>query len=235
MNFSEGTRRLALLVGGVGAAAGGLGSYLELKNALQQKAAHDRFERLAASDDVTKERKCRLLGGAAGCSLDLNADIEAIAEPVASKDKMSSFREIWEKATPETQEAFLRKLNSTERAQFAMDMGWAPKQSQTDPYANLPDSAILHWTPPPSELNGKEIKTINWGEGKDYTVESIETEDGNTLYATSLPSRWMYLWVFILPIAGFVTPWGLIRSVQWVGAGFFVNKESNSSGAGNGG
>jgi hypothetical protein len=71
MNFKEGTRRFALLVGCLGSIAGGFGSYLEMKPAIKQKAAHDRFERLATSDVVQKERKCRLLGHESGCS---NAD-----------------------------------------------------------------------------------------------------------------------------------------------------------------
>lgn len=54
MNLGEGTRRLALLVGVLGAITGGVGSYVELQSAIRQRAEHIRFERLANSDVVKK-------------------------------------------------------------------------------------------------------------------------------------------------------------------------------------
>ena len=69
MNLREGTRRLALLLGVVGAILGGFASYLFLQPALEQRARHNRFEQLANSDVVKQERKCRLLGYPGGCSL----------------------------------------------------------------------------------------------------------------------------------------------------------------------
>ena len=57
VNLREGTRRLALLLGFLGAIAGGFASYLELQSVLSQQARHNRFEQLAASDVVTQERK----------------------------------------------------------------------------------------------------------------------------------------------------------------------------------
>ena len=125
MNFKEGTRRLALLVGGFGVIGGCFGSYLELKSALQQRAMHNTFERLAASDDVTKERKCRLLGSASGCSLaSAQADDFAdIAQPLTFKNK-SSMREDWSKMSKKEQYKFLNSLNAQEQEQFAANMGW---------------------------------------------------------------------------------------------------------------
>jgi hypothetical protein len=76
--------------------------------------------------------------------------------------------------------------------------------------------------PLPSEVNAGGIKTINWAKGWAYTVESIETEDGQTLYPTPAPSRWLYLLAAICPVLGFALPWGLIRAVGWVGAGFLA-------------
>jgi hypothetical protein len=62
------------------------------------------------------------------------------------------------------------------------------------------------------------IKTIHWT--KDYGVKSIETEDGQTLYPTTAPNRWLYLLVALFPVFGFLIPWGTIRAIGWVGAGF---------------
>ena len=68
MNLREGTRRLALLLGVAGAILGGFASYSELQTVREQWASHNRFERLANSDVVQEERKCRLLGYTSGCS-----------------------------------------------------------------------------------------------------------------------------------------------------------------------
>ena len=56
MNLHEGTRRLALLLGVVGALLGGYVSYLELQTVLDQRASHNRFEQLAASDAVKQAK-----------------------------------------------------------------------------------------------------------------------------------------------------------------------------------
>ena len=57
MNLKEGTRRLALLLGAVGAIFGGFSSYLELHTILEQRARHNRFEQLANSDVVRQQSK----------------------------------------------------------------------------------------------------------------------------------------------------------------------------------
>jgi hypothetical protein len=57
MNLREGTRRLALLLGAVGAIIGGFASYMQLQTVLDQRARHNRFEQLATSDVVQQVRK----------------------------------------------------------------------------------------------------------------------------------------------------------------------------------
>jgi hypothetical protein len=57
VNLTEGTRRLALLLGVVGALGGCFVSYLEWQEFHSQRTRHDRFEQLAASDVVNRERK----------------------------------------------------------------------------------------------------------------------------------------------------------------------------------
>lgn len=62
------------------------------------------------------------------------------------------------------------------------------------------------------------IKTIHWT--KDHEIDSIETDDGQTLYPTDAPSAWLYLLVALFPVLCFFIPWGVIRAIGWVGAGF---------------
>jgi hypothetical protein len=70
-----------------------------------------------------------------------------------------------------------------------------------------------------SEPNRGGIKTIAWG--KDFGIRYFETTDGQTLSPTPAPSTWLYLLGALFPVFGFLIPWGVVRSVGWVGAGFF--------------
>jgi hypothetical protein len=167
MNVKEGMRRLALFLGAVGVIIGGFGSYAELQSILNQRERHDKFERLANSDVVQQERKCRLLGFYSGCF-----QLPPLP-PGATLDKP----------------------------------GFTVEE---------PDGR-----PADSEVNKEGIKAIHWT--KNYAVESIETEDGQTFYPAPAPNRWLYLLAAIFPLLGFALPWGLIRAVGWVGAGFSAN------------
>ncbi len=146
MNLKEGTRRLALLLGVVGAILGGFASYLELQTVLNQRARHNKFEQLANSGVVQQERK-RLQ-----TPIDLSAGIVG---------------------------------------------------------------GFIH---DPSEVDAGGIKTINWAEN--YGVYSIETTDGQTLYATPAPSAWEYLWIPVFLFLGFFIPWGAVRAIGWTLEGF---------------
>lgn len=72
--------------------------------------------------------------------------------------------------------------------------------------------------PIPSQVNRGGIATINWSH--DYGVESIETSDGQALFPTPAPSAWDYLWIPLFTLLGFFVPWGAIRAIGWVVAGF---------------
>jgi hypothetical protein len=72
--------------------------------------------------------------------------------------------------------------------------------------------------PDPSTINGDGVRTVLWNKG--YEVASLVTEDGETLYPTPAPSVLEYLLVVILPIFGFLIPWGVVRAVGWVVVGF---------------
>lgn len=79
-------------------------------------------------------------------------------------------------------------------------------------------SAGFEGPPIPSTVNKGGIRTINWIH--DYAVQSIVTTDGQTLYPTPSPGGWSYFLIVILPLLGFLIPWGSIRVIGWVGAGF---------------
>lgn len=173
MNVMEGMRRLALLLGVVGAIFGGIFSYVEFQNLLNQKARHDRFEQLANSDVVQRERK-------------------AMSE---SEGRI-----------------LFRAPDGTER--------WVLKDEKD---AALRSGGVVIDDGETATINGSGIISFRWD--SNYRVESIETGDGQILYRTPAPNRWHYLFAAILPLFGFALPWGLIRAVAWVGAGFSINRK----------
>jgi hypothetical protein len=158
MNLREGTRRLALLLGAVGAVLGGVASYTELHTVLDQRARHNRFEQLANSDVVKQERNRRF-------------------PPPARFD--------WDTAEP-----------------------------ISGPHNPKSEGEYAAW---PSEVNKEGIKDIYWT--SNLNVDSIQTEDGQTLVPTPTPSVWLYLMVALFPVFGFFIPWGAIRAIGWVGTG----------------
>ena len=68
------------------------------------------------------------------------------------------------------------------------------------------------------QANGAGIKAINWTE--DCKVENLETDAGEWLYPELAPRFWEYPLIALLPVFGFLIPWGAIRAIGWVGAGF---------------
>jgi hypothetical protein len=92
----------------------------------------------------------------------------------------------------------------------------APETREGDPFACLAEPI----DPPTSKVNKGGIQTINWS--KKLSVDSIETEDGQTLYSTPEPSAWNYLLILLFPILGFFIPWGGICAIGWVGVGFIA-------------
>jgi hypothetical protein len=239
MNLREGTRRLALLLGVAGLVFGGFVSYMELQSVQDQRARHNRFEQLAASDVVQQERKILkawkpvpetapdFLAGAKPVLLDFSR-----AKPIPGRDKTppASHQQKIEGLPPG---AIVRPMGDTGLPAGAIVKPIAqhpagedlppgatvasvpqtatPQQPQADPYAAIT-------IPIPSDVNGGGIETINWSHN--YGVASIKTEDGQTLYPTVAPSAWLYLLILLLPLLGFIIPWGTVRAIGWVGAGF---------------
>jgi len=78
-----------------------------------------------------------------------------------------------------------------------------------------------------TDVKKKDIKRIHWT--KNLGVESIEIESAypweSMVYPTPAPVGWEYLLIAIFPILGFLIPWGAIRAIGWVGAGFVANSK----------
>lgn len=249
MNVKEGVRRLALFLGVLGAVLGLFVSYLVLRDVLGATARYKAFELLAKSDAVQQERNSwsvtlaytpdkaietfRKLPANQQRDVfgrltqdersELVAKLKCEPLPSGSPSTATTLGNLSQviaghrtKSSPVDYDALAKKFGGVDApAEFGGSD--APQPGKDDPYACLEDSS----DPPASTVNRDGIKTIRWTKG--LGVESVETEDGKTVYPAPAPNRWLYLLAAILPPLGFVLPWGLVRAVGWVGAGFFTS------------
>ena len=220
MNLREGTRRLALLLGVVGAIAGGFISYLELQTVLDRQVRHNRFEQLANSDVVKQEREIRRV---AKNWLDANLQRSfPVPENQTVRDlgNRTVVKEVTIKHVLDDPQFYGLPPTEQNKALSMLVPNFAKLSAQEQEMviadAGMPSFARL--TP---EVNKGGIKTIEWGEG--FSVGSIQTDNGQTVYPTPAPSAWLYLWVALFPLFGFFIPWGAIRVIGWVGAGFVAS------------
>lgn len=159
MNLREGTRRLALLLGALGAIIGGIASFYELhtvQTVLRERADHMRFEQLINSGLVSRERDAK--------------------------------------------KAWLAKVT---------------RFSPSSPY-----TYVFSFSDFTSKVDQGGIHQINWTDN--FEVQSIETQDGQILRPTSAPAWpwWDCLLIAAYPVLGFLVPWGSVRAIGWVVAGF---------------
>jgi hypothetical protein len=202
VNLKEGTRRLAVLLGAVGAVAGGFASCLELQSVLSQRARHVRFESFANSDVVRQERKSLQVPGFGPPETSEPNDWQDVPIPtndgpltvIGPDGKTYHFPEGTDK------DAAIRYFKM-ER----IGTGSTGIVGMDDPI-HRDGIEIIHWT-------------------KDFAVASIETADGQTLYPTPAPGAGLYLLMALLPILGFLIPWGAVRAIGWVGVGFIANSK----------
>jgi hypothetical protein len=238
MNLKEGTRRLALLFGVIGAILGGVVSYLQLQSTMRQRGIYLRFEELANSQVTSVERNC-ILGKVSKLGCREHGDspypnttrvslpngevrdypnemseqqIEAALRkefPSGNNAKIDPYAAMaepndWEEVDPKTLKPIKKKV-------YLDDNGNPISQS---PAPNLTSGYI----PDASTVNKDGIAVIRWT--KSLAVASIETQDGQTLYPTPAPGAWLYVGIALLPLLGFFIPWGTVRAIRWVGAGF---------------
>lgn len=216
MNLREGTRRLALLLGVVGALVGGFVSYMELQSVTTQRESHNRFVQLANSDVVQQLRK-NMQSPPKEPTLTPDQAIQAFKR--LPEDRQ---RAILARLSPEVKQRIMGRLKeASSQPSGALAPNTAP--AKFDPHSMI---CPLDTTDPSgcyTQVDKGSIRTIYWS--NDYGVKSIETEAGQTLYPTPAPSAWLYLLIALFPVLGFFIPWGATRSIGWVGAGFVAGSK----------
>jgi hypothetical protein len=204
VNLREGTRRLALLLGVAGAILGGFASYLELQPVMRQRADHQRFEQLANSSVAQQARKFCFDSSSPSEHGPLMAAPQVQGVPPG----------LTEEPLPQYYDPDTGKPVAAPQGNLPP----VPKGAKIiPPYCFIPidDENALDYTP--SELNSGAIKTVHF---ENREIASIETQNGQTLHPTSAPAAWMYSLIVFFPVFGFFIPWGAIRAIGWVVAGF---------------
>jgi len=233
MNLKEGTRRLALLLGVVGALAGGFAAYVELQPVMHQRADHKSFEQLANSDVVKQARAALIQASTPGFQY-IKLPDGSYGKFRADADDAAIVAAI-ERDFPQTKPWLIYQSLAHRIGGSGFIPDKTAHQDQTPPAAAAytkqqgqytdadvaPDAwakAANEYRRDHTDVNKGGIKTINWGEN--FAVESIETDDGQTRYPTAVPGMWLYFLIAILPVLGFFVPWGAVRAIGWVGTGF---------------
>lgn len=209
MNVKEGMRRLGLVAGLLGAAGGAFLSYIQLRPLLAQRAQSRTFKMLVSSPVVTQELE------------DLNANRAAatatspwLAGPILST---------------EINRGGIRAIH------FGPWVGYRgvdPSGRKTGKYRIETDKGTyeVETTAPVdlSKLSDEQLeayrRVLSAKQKQHYSandVIEIETEDGNTVHRTDPPPQWTYLLAPVFPILGFLLPWGAIKTLTWIGTGFF--------------
>jgi len=206
MNFTEGMRRVGVVLGLCGFMAGCFFGYIHLRPLLAQRAQSRTFKMLVSSPVVTQE-----LG-------DLNA---TSAAATATSPWLPVL-------TTEINRGGIRAIH------FGPWVGYRgidPSGRKTEKYRIETDKGTYEVETAPVDLSKLSIEQLEAyrrllsKQKQHYSandVIEIETEDGKAVHPTDPPPLWTNLQAPVFPILGFLLPWGAIRVLTWVVTGFFT-------------
>jgi hypothetical protein len=187
MNFSEGMRRLGILLGALGGLVGGVVGYIGAQPLWAARANHKRFASLMALPAMRK------------VTMEVKHSGTISAGVPSFEDFMKEYSD--------TGRIFTGRLKDLEGVEVFEST-----------YAD--GSRDIFKASPLLKGNPDGIEKVHI----DATgvISSIGLSTGETIYQTDLPSFFRaYLAPALFPLAGFLLPWGALKAVAWVGAGFF--------------
>jgi len=197
MNFKEGMRRLALLVGALGATLGCFASYVVLRDATAEWRRYKAFELLATSNVVQQERiswvLAKLPQGYTPASSEVSKDmtpeqaiekLRALPEakqrellarlaPEAKKgileilNKQKDIVTTWKSLSPERREELLAKMTPEQKHRLRTVIEQQTQQREQDPYAAIAE--------PIDEPPGWEVVPENTPNSSQANKEGIKT------------------------------------------------------------
>ncbi len=211
-------RRLAIVLGVVGAFAGGIYAYRDARDVWNARSAHKRFESLVTTPAVQKDLKELVDTIQKGHSENLSA---------FSDGQLQVYKNLLENTPPGERQKLAGTLSEDRRKQ--LDAIVSQMQSRNESDENI--QAVV------DDFKKKYGIFINLdrkasGDGIDqFTVElststitSIQLSTGELLSRTPPPTLMAWIALPLYPLVGFLIPWGAIRVLIWVGAGFFQSK-----------
>lgn len=196
---AEGPRRLALLLGVLGAVCGAFVSYRELNVVIR----HNTFEALANSDFVRQEASKYLSDVQQKRSEYFEAERECNSQALASERNLKSALTINQ----------LAAQCASNEVEVERDLR---RIDHLHSEVNADKIKLIDWTP------NYGIESIDGGEPwpRRLDIELIATQDGGEYGPDDAPSTWTYLLIFLSPFLGFLALWGGVHSVVWVQTGF---------------
>jgi hypothetical protein len=230
MNMREGMRRLGILLGVLGGMIGALAAYSTARELWSASQAHKRFESLMAS---------RTMQELASAAKDQWRTRNAPEPPIPPSPPGFKPETHWGSlmATPAQvlQDPMFQGLPLEERRKVLLrvdpSFGELARDQQDKVLSWKPDKKL---GPPPDTLPPdffdkpvRYLVAVNAGGIRDATVDqtgtvtSIRLVTGESVQRIP-PASWRaWFSLLIYPLLGFLMPWGAIRALTWVGAGFF--------------
>jgi hypothetical protein len=209
MNVREGMRRLGLVVGVLGAGAGTVVAYTQLQSRLAERAQYKTFQSLVSSTVVQKEigflKRNPVKPGAP------NQQQSQQPEPAggdwfqrnAPKPFVPPRPDQWEGPAPDYSQI---------AALVGSSNGWKVNKGGV--------RAIHFWGSTQEKVNSRLAGDVSAAD-----ISDIETDDGQKVYRTDPPGFRSYLLILVFPVVGFFLPWGALKTLTWIGLGFFQSEK----------
>jgi hypothetical protein len=72
-------------------------------------------------------------------------------------------------------------------------------------------------------VNGPWVQNLFWQDGH---VAYFVLADGSFYFDSARPPAWVFPLVLLCPVLGFLIPWGLMKSLSWMGVDYFAKKQA---------
>lgn len=72
------------------------------------------------------------------------------------------------------------------------------------------------------EVTGPWVKDLYWQDGH---VDYFVLGDGSFVFDARRPPVWAFLLALLCPVFGFLIPWGVVKTLSWMGVEYFAKKQ----------
>ena len=209
MNAREGMRRLAIVLGIAGSLTGAVFGYQNARDVWNARSGHKRFESLVTTPAVQKDLKELVDTVQKGRSQNLSA---------LSDEQLQVYKNLLENS-PRGER---RTLSEDRRKQLDSIVGQMQSRNESDENIQVvvddfkKKYGIINLDRKASG-DGIDRFTVDPSTG---TITSIQLSTGELLSRTPSPTLMDWIALPLYPLVGFLIPWGAIRILTWVGAGF---------------